>query len=155
MIYIFTLIAYILTIPLFIIWLLFCAFLAFLGLLLFKKQIVIDIQKVKDKETICSVLNKKALLSDEEYDFETNDVANLYDDLIFRGYLFVLAPIIFLLKYTNFANSFILYLVHKWMQMHKYKKVYKKEPKTFFSTLMNICVRIAGLIGQFLYRLKA
>ena len=94
----FSFIAYLLSTPLFIIWLLFCGFLALLGEFLPSKKIAIDLEKVKRKETICSVLNSKKLLSDEEYSFETQDVASLYNELIFRGYLFVLSPIIFLLK---------------------------------------------------------
>ena len=57
--------------------------------------LLIDLKKVKEKETICKVLNQKGLISDKEYNFETNEVAVLYDETTFRGYLFILKPIIF------------------------------------------------------------
>ena len=68
-------------------------------------------QRVKQRETICSVLYKKNLLTTSEYEFETVDVASWYDELTFRGYLFVLAPVIFLLKHFSFADNFVLYIV--------------------------------------------
>ena len=147
-------IAYIISVPLFIMWLLFCLILAILGTLIPKKLILINLDEVKSKDTICSVLYKKGLLSDEEYSFETNEVASNYDELIFHGYLFVLNPIIFLLKNTSFTDRFVLYLVYKWMEIHYYKKQYNHEPRTFFRAFANICVYFAGAIGQILYRLK-
>ena len=146
------LIAYIITIPLFITWLLFCAFLAILGGFLPKKDILINLDQVKQKDTICKILNNKGLLSDKEYSFETNEVAVLYDELTFHGYLFILNPIIFLLKYTSFLDDFISYLAYKWMALHHFKKEHKQKSKTFFSLLASVCVLIAQATGNFLYR---
>lgn len=146
--------AYIIVVPLFAIWLLFWAVVAIVGTFLPKKQILINLDEVKSKDTICKVLNNKKLLSDKEYSFETNDVAAQYDELTFHGYLFVLNPIIFLLKYTSFMDRFVLYLVYKWMGIHYFKKENKQRPKTFFSGLAKVCVSLAGSVGQILYRLK-
>ena len=106
-------IAYLITIPLFTIWLLFCFLISLIGSLLYKKRVLIDLDRVKKRETICSVLNSKKYLSDEEYEFETVEVASLYDELTFRGDLLVLAPVIFLLKHFSFADDFVFYLVKK------------------------------------------
>lgn len=149
---IFKIIAYIISTPFFITWLLFCAILALLGAFLPKKNILINLKQVKQKETICKVLNNKGLINDEEYRFETNEVAILYDELTFKGYLFILKPIIIMLKYTNFLDVFISYLAFKWMEIHQYKKQHKKEAKTFFSLLSNTSVAIAQATGNFLYR---
>lgn len=118
-----------------------------------KRKIDIDLQRVKQRETICSVLHKKNLLTTSEYEFETVDVASWYDELTFRGYLFVLAPVIFLLKYFSFADSFVLYVVKKWIKIHYYQKKYNTKPNTFFSFLMSFCILLANLLGQVLYRL--
>ena len=149
---IFSFFAYLITTPFFIIWLLFCAVLALFALLLPKKNILIDLKKVKEKETICKVLNQKGLISDKEYNFETNEVAVLYDETTFRGYLFILKPIIFTLKYTNFLEGFLSYLAYKWMAVHTYKKEHNREAKTFFWFLSKLSVSIAKLVGNFLYR---
>jgi len=146
--------AYLIIIPLFTIWLLFCFMISLIGSLLYKKRVHIDLDRVKKRETICSVLNSKKYLSDEEYEFETVEVASLYDELTFRGYLFVLAPVIFLLKHFSFADGFVFYLVKKWMYIHKYQRQHKKKPKSFFSVLMSLCVLLAFFVGQVLYRLK-
>ena len=146
--------AYLISIPLFTIWLLFCFIISLIGSLLYKKRVHIDLDRVKKRETICSVLNSKKYLSDEEYEFETVEVASLYDELTFRGYLFVLAPVIFLLKHFNFADGFVFYLVKKWMHIHKFQRQHKKKPKSFFSALMSLCVLLAFFVGQVLYRLK-
>ncbi len=146
--------AYIITIPLFTIWLLFCFLISLIGSLLYKKRVLIDLDRVKKRDTICSVLNSKKYLSDEEYEFETVEVASLYDELTFRGYLFVLAPVIFLLKHFSFADDFVFYLVKKWMKIHKYQRQHKKKAKSFFSALMSLCVLLAFFVGQVLYRVK-
>ena len=148
--FIFSFFAYLITTPFFIIWLLFCAILALFALVLPKKDILIDLKKVKEKETICKVLNKKGLISDKEYSFETNEVAVLYDETTFRGYLFILKPIIFTLKYANFLDGFLLYLAYKWMEVHTYKKEHNREAKTFFWLLSKVSVSIAKLVGTFL-----
>jgi hypothetical protein len=144
--------AYLITTPFIIIWLLFCAVLALIALVLPKKDILIDLNKVKKKETICKVLNNKGLISDKEYSFETNEVAILYDETTFRGYLFILKPIIVTLKYTNFLDGFISYLAFKWMAVHTYKKEHNREAKTLFWLLSKISVAIAKLVGTLLYR---
>lgn len=146
--------AYILYTPLVILWLLLCFLISLIGMLLIKKRVIIDLDKVKNRETICSVLNKKNLITDEEYEFETVDVASLYDELTFRGYLFVLNPIIYLLKKYTFADKFILYIVKKWMHLHHFENKNNKKPKTFFSILMQTCVILAGYVGQVLYRIN-
>jgi len=141
-------IAYILTLPFLTLWLLFCFIISLIGSLLYKKRIHIDLDRVKKRETICSVLTTKKLLSKEEYEFETVQVASLYDELTFRGYLFVLAPVIFLLKHFSFADSFVLYLVHKWMHIHHHQRIHNQKPKSFFSYLMSICVLLSFFVGQ-------
>ena len=123
--FIFIFLAFLITTPFFLVWLLFCAILALIALVLPKKDILIDLDNVKQKETICKVLNYKGLISDKEYSFETNEVAILYDELTFRGYLFILKPIIITLKYTDFLDGFITYLAFKWMEVHSFKKEYK------------------------------
>ena len=152
--FLYKILGYFITIPLFICWLLFSFVLSLIGLFLYERRIHIDLEKVKKRDTICSVLNSKKLLSDDEYAFETEDVALLYDELTFRGYLFVLSPVIFLLKHFSFTDSFVLYLVKKWMYIHKYLRQHEKRPKSFFSALMSLCVFLAFLLGQVLYRLK-
>lgn len=144
--------AFIITIPLFFIWLLFCAVIAIIGSLFTKKKIQINLKEVKEKETICSVLNKKGLISDEEYSFETNDVAKKYDETTFLGYLFILAPVIFLLKYTSFTDKLIVNIVYKWMDVHMYKKPMTYKANRFYTKLADICVYIASLVGQLIYR---
>ena len=152
--FIFTTFLYFIVVPLFIIWLLICFLISLIGLILFKKKIEINLDRVKKRETICSVLKDKKFLSEEEYEFETVDVASQYDELTFRGYLFVLKPIIFLLKNSSFTDEFVFYIVKKWMKLHEYKREQNSMPKSFFSLLMKLCVVLAGYVGQVLYRLK-
>lgn len=147
-------IAYTITLPLFITWLFFCAIIALIGSFLPKKKITINLKEVKKEETICSVLNKKGLLSNEEYNFETNEVASLYQRTAFTGYLLILAPIIFLLKNTSFADSFVLFIVHKWMDVHSFKKPTTYKANKFYSSLAKTCVLIADKVGQFLILFK-
>lgn len=136
------------------IWLLFCLILALLGALFINKKIQIDLQRVKKRDTICSVLYEKKLLNEEQYEFETSEVASWYDELTFRGYLFILAPVIKTIKNFSFFDSIIFYLVQKWMEVHYYQKEYKRKPKSFFAFISNISVKLANWVGQVLYRTK-
>lgn len=145
-------IAYIIIIPLFTTWLLFCVLLALLGSILPKKDISINLNEVEEEETICKVLNRKGLMSDEDYSFEINEVAIMYDETTFKGYLFILNPIIFIFNQTNFMDNFIAFLAHKWMEIHHFEKTHKQEAKTFFSLIANTSVSIAKGTGNFLYR---
>lgn len=153
LIFIFSFFAYMITMPLILVWLLICAVIALIGLALPKKQLLINLENVKNKETICKVLNKKGLLSDEEYNFETNVVAPRYDQLTFCGYLFILNPVIYLLNNTYFADSFVLYLVHRWMEVHSFNRRCKQQTNTIFSSLVKVCVYIAHAVGQVLHRI--
>ena len=151
---IFKLFANLLFISLLFIWLLFCLFIALLGSFFINKKIQIDLQRVKKRDTICSVLYEKNLLSSSEYEFETSEVASWYDELTFQGYLFILAPVIKTLKHFSFFDSTILYLVKNWMEVHYYQKEYKTKPKSFFSLISSISVKLANWVGQVLYRTK-
>jgi hypothetical protein len=151
---IYKILGYSLSVPLFILWLLFCFFLSIIGFFTTRKKITINLDNVKKRETICSVLNNKNLISDQEYRFETEDVATLYDELTFKGYLFVLKPVIFLLKHTAFSDTFILFLVKKWMYVHHFQRRYKKNPNTPFYFLIKTCVLLAKYLGHFLYIFK-
>jgi hypothetical protein len=144
--------AYLITIPIFVCWLLFCLVLAFFGVFVSRKQIIINLNEVHDQDTICKVLNAKGVLSDEAYNFEINIVAAKYDELTFIGYIFILNPIIFLLKRTTFMDHFIGYLVHKWMEIHYFNKEKNYKPGIAFSSIAQSCVYFAGVLGQFLHR---
>lgn len=143
-------IAFILTIALSLIWLLFCLCIALMGSLFSKKEIQIDLEEVYQKETVCSVLHKKGFLSDEEYYFETNNVAKQYNQTTFRGYLFIVAPLIVLLQYTNFADSLIKKIVSIWMDVHHFQKSSDYTAKRAWRYLVLFCVRIAEYVGRFL-----
>ena len=73
-----------------------------------QKQIPIEYEKITKVDTICSVLNGKNLLSDKEYEFEAIEVASLYDHITFLGYIFIVSPIIYLLKKSSFLDGFYL-----------------------------------------------
>jgi len=147
-------IANILFIPLLFIWLLFCLLIAILGALFINKKIQIDLQRVRKRDTICSVLYEKNLLSKDQYEFETVEVASWYDELTFDGYLFILAPVIKTIKNFSFFDGIIYYLVKKWIKVHYYQKEHESKPKTFFSYLTIISVRLSNWVGQVLYRIK-
>ncbi len=147
-------IANMLFIPLLCIWLLFCLLIAILGALFINKKIRIDLQRVKKRDTVCSVLYEKNLLTKDQYEFETEEVASWYDELTFKGYLFILAPVIMTIKYFSFFDGIIFYLVKKWIKVHYFQKEYKSKPKTLFSLLTTISVRLANWVGQVLYRIK-
>lgn len=145
---------YLIIIPLILIWLVLCGILAIAAIFVHKKQKPINLNKVHKKETVCKVLNNKNLISNKAYDYEANEVASRYDDITFQGYLLILSPVIFLLKYTNYIDTFMLYLVRKWMQIHNFEEQDKKNENRVFKILCRLSVKIAWQVGQVVNILK-
>jgi len=102
----------------YLIWLALCFALAVAGLLLPKKALPLKSKTVQESETICKTLYQKGKLSAEEYDFETHQVAETYDDLVFKGYEFIVAPVIWMLKRGKSIDSLVLFFVYRWMNVH-------------------------------------
>jgi len=139
---------------LYLFWLAVSLTLALVGMLLPIKAHDLKSDSVKAADTICKVLFEKNKLTQEEYAFETDQVAESYDDLIFKGYSFIVAPVIWMLKTNNIIDYSLLFLVYRWMAVHHYK--FKTEnanktqvkPANFDLMLTKCCVAIAKGTGK-------
>jgi len=148
------LIGSILFFSLYLFWLVFSLALAAAGLFLPIKSNDLKADSVKESDTICKALYSKSKLTAEEYAFETDQVAVSYDDLIFKGYGFIVAPVIWMLKNNDIIDSSLLFLVHRWMAVHHYK--FKTEnanktqvkPANFDLVLTKFCVSVAKGTGK-------
>jgi hypothetical protein len=132
------------------VWLCFSIVLALTGAFLPSHSRGLKAQEVKDSDTICRALYEKGKLTKEEYAFETDHVAESYDDQIFKGYSFIVFPVIWTLKKTNTIDSSILFLVHRWMSVHHHffeNKTHNKPPK-FDIFFTKACVAIAKGTGK-------
>ncbi len=145
--------AYIFVSPLYMAWLTVCVVMAIIGFLLPSKRVQLAQKKVEDSQTVCKVLNQKNLISESEYQFETEKVAAHYDELTFKGYLFVLGPLIFLLKSTSHFDSFVLFLVKRWMAVHRFLFFNEDKPRRLYLFLTHFCVGIAFRVGVLLFNL--
>lgn len=133
--------------PVLISWLLLSCLLAIAGTFLKKEFRELESDQVKETVTVCKVLCEKSLLSPEEYNFETNQVAKMYCESTFTGYLFILAPVIHILRHSNWLDSIMLSLVHRWMRVH-HDKISKINLSTVFEhSLVKICTLIARNSG--------
>lgn len=135
----------------YLIWILFCAGLALMGLLIPKKSKQLDSDLVKSSDTICKILNRKGLLTDEEYNFETNDVAPTYDSMTFLGYRFILGPMMRVLESTTAFDGFMVFLVKQWMLVHRHKLFNKTRPSGVYIFITIFCVSAAQSVGKVLF----
>lgn len=147
-------------------WLVVCILLAALSLIIPRRSKEIDLSEVKNKNTICRYLNEKGRLTDEEYSFETENVASFYDYFTFKGYLFIVSPLLFLMKVLSRFEDLMLWLVYQWIKAHK--KIFselnihthtlndKLEPVPTYTTVITyICVRIAQGVGVTLHSFQS
>ena len=131
-------------------WLALCSLLALVGCLVPGRSAGLVTDEVEQSDTICKILHAKGLLSDREYDFETHDVAPLYDQYTFLGYQFILGPMMFLLRHLSYFDSFMDFLVRRWMRVHRYFLNRAASPPQFMIFIVNICVGIAQSVGRVL-----
>lgn len=145
-----TLGALIIFLPFLIIWLGVCIVFAFFGTLVPSEERQIELSEVLNVTTVCKVLNNKNLISNKEYEFETQRVAGFYSGHTFQGYLFILAPVIYFLERSNFLDSMMLWLVKRWMKVHHFILDKSCAPPKFQILLTKICVFIAYSNGKIL-----
>ena len=137
---------FIIFLPIVILWFLFCFILSIGGLFIPQT----DFSKVEGadkKETVCKSLNKKGLLTNKEYSFETDHVATQYDKITFDGYFFIMKPIIFSLNNFNFLDQTMLWFVRKWMSVQKFLIYQEGKPKKIYILITYFCVLIAKNVG--------
>ena len=150
---------------LYMLWLFVCFVLALVGFLIPVRAEVLDSKYVLESDTICKALFHKNKLTQSEYDFETTQVAEHYSDLIFRGYGFIVAPIIWTIKKFNFIDSAVLFFVYRWMNVHhrlfqtsshtanknQFRSPPFRPPPYFHIWLTAVCVKIAKGTGKSLF----
>ncbi len=146
--------AYLLLVPLYILWLLICLGFAVFGFVFPNKRFRLDLDEVDRRTTVCKVLNQKGLISQKEYEFETQNVAAYYDEQTFTGYLFIMKPVIFALQMTSYFDSFFVFLVKKWIAVHRFLFFQIEKPKQFYIRLAAVCVALAHGVGVCLHHLK-
>lgn len=135
-------------IPFLVLWLLFCSLLALLGWVLPAKILKLNSDEVEASLTVCKILNEKGLISDDEYGFETQKVARLYDQLTFKGYLFIMNPVIAIMKGAQFLDAFVLWLVKRWMNVHRHFLGGNQNPPAFHVMLTRLCTHLAFYLGK-------
>ncbi len=150
------LLAFLIFTPLYLIWLLVCAVLSFIGVFIPLSNKKLQPTMVQKRQTVCRVMNEKGLLSDHEYSFETEVVASQYDEFTFSGYLVILGPVILLLKHFAFLDSFMMALIRQWMRVHSFREDAGSGSPVprFLVSLAAFCVGIARSFGKVLYVLS-
>ncbi len=145
-----------LSIFLYVIWLLVCLGLALVSFVIPVRPQKIDLNQVKNKKTVCRHLNERGRLTDQEYNFETEQVAAHYDNLTLKGYLFIISPLLFFMKFIKKLEDLMLWLVYQWIKAHK-KIFHRLKMPTFEGHLPHVpfyttwithtCVWLAQRVG--------
>ena len=134
------------------VWLIVCLPFSIIGLILPvpKKELQSDL--VELSPSVCKTLNIKGLLSQKDFEFETQTVAPNYDLYTFKGYRLVMAPVIRTLKSFNFLDNLLLNLVNQWMKVHKHWIDSKNDEVSFFKQILTqLLTTLAHGLGRTLY----
>lgn len=135
--------------PLLLAWLMICALIALFGVILPAQREYLNTDQVEASRTVCKILHKKGLITDEEYAFEHRVVAARYDHSTFKGYLFILTPIMGLLERSQFLDKFLTYLVKAWMDVQHHWMQKGDRPARWQIYLARVCVSLAHYNGRF------
>jgi hypothetical protein len=109
--------------------------------------------EVLNTKTVCKVLFEKGKLSLEDYHFETTEVSSCYSSEVFLGYKVIMLPVILTAAKCNFLDNAILYLVKRWIRVHKWSLgLNETKPPKLHIFLKFFCVSIARNVGCFLQR---
>lgn len=132
----------------FFFWLIFCFLLSLPGFLIRVRSHRLNQNDVKKHLTICRCLFEKNLIDEKVYSFETNQVSQMYDHLVFKGYGFIVFPVIYALKKYSFLDKSVLFFVTKWVAVHEhfFNKSSLKTPKSHIY-LVFICTSISRALG--------
>jgi hypothetical protein len=128
-------------------WLVLCGFIALLGILVRNRAEVLDREIVKGATTVCKTLYEKKILSKKEYDFEVTQVSDMYGKSTFAGYLFIMSPIILILKRVSWLDVITLHLVRRWINVHRYKLSISNHASIFDRKIVGTCVLAAQYTG--------
>jgi hypothetical protein len=135
-------------------WLLLCAVIALFSTLMPHFSQKIDLVEVRKRITVCKLLNQKGLISDSQYDFETTAVASQYDQVTFRGYLFICRPIIYIMQNSHWMDAFMNYMVQRWLLVHEFFLNSKARPSMIYLTITHLCIFLARGVGRALFFLR-
>lgn len=114
-----------------------------------RKNKTLETSDVQDSITICRILFERSRLTAEEYAFETEQVATAYSETAFTGYKFMAAPIIWFLKRGEFLESSLVFLVRRWINVHKHFFENKNQvPPLFHILFTKLCIFIAKGTGK-------
>jgi hypothetical protein len=134
--------------PLLIVWLSLCIVLALLGIILPRRPSPVQLDFVRESQTVCKILNHKGLISDDEYYFEHEIVAPRYSQAVFSGYLFIVGPVRGFLKNFYFLDSFFVFLVKRWMGVQHYFLKQNQRPPTWQLLVTQLALFIADGVGR-------
>lgn len=133
----------------FFVWLSLCFFVALFGLCFKKEKDKIDVEIVKEAETICRILVRKKKITKANYEFEATQVSQYYDENTFDGYMFIVNPIIWVLHNYTFYDNIVTFVVRRWIRVQRHKLLKAGSPPPFFNTLLaEICVKLAYGVGR-------
>jgi hypothetical protein len=127
-----------------------CFLLALIGIFIKeKKDEQLKTDEVQDSITICRLLFERSKLTEQEYAFETEQVATAYNASAFTGYKFMAAPIISVVKRKSFLDHSLVFLVRRWIKVHRYFFENKNQkPPRFHILFTQSCIFIAKGTGK-------
>ncbi|MFK8136884.1 MAG: hypothetical protein AB8E15_00865 [Bdellovibrionales bacterium] len=108
---------------------------------------------VDDSHTICGLLLEKGLLSQADYDFEHFVVSKHYNYDVFIGYQFLVSPVLFLLRFTNWIDEICKFFVGRWMATQQHSIQGLPVEAELDQSLSQLALFYAGHMGNVLLNL--
>lgn len=136
----------------FIAWLILLAPMAIAGFLFVGRKSPVPTEQVDASKTLCKSLWQKGLLPREDYEFEYTEVSQNYSGNVFRGYQFLVGPVIFALDNSHCLDDIVLFLVKRWIALQRAFKLSSQPIFPFDYYLSKFAIGYASGMGRFLFR---
>jgi len=131
-----------------LVWVLFFGLLGIPSFFLPKKKFPLEKKEVDAQATVCWIFFEKEQLTADHYEFESTVVAPFYDKVAFLGYSLLLKPVMWTLKKFNFLDRSMLFVVRRWIRIHRYIILGEQWVSFWEVPFTNLCTCLGTRVGK-------
>lgn len=132
-------------------WIVLCSLLVLPSFFLPKKRFPLSKNDVDEDTTVCWLFFEKGHFNKAHYEFESGVVAPYYDKVTFLGYGLILSPVMWALKNYNFIDRPMLFVVRRWMRIHRYIILNEQWVAFWELPFTRLCTSLSARVGLTLY----
>ena len=133
------------------IWLLVFLVFGIIGFLVPPARRALTVDLLDQFKTICGILRDKQVLSREQYEFESQKVAKMYDLATFHGYRWIVWPVTKTMSLTSHFDPLIMFFVGRWILVHRSRLDGDIRAPLLYRLLTKVATTLAQRVGLLLF----